>query len=92
MLIHTVQRGHYVRTLRPPSATGANLSVNQLVLSDVGQIVLYCTQHFPGRSAKDVSCEFIFLDDKRSTCNVNGGACTFLGMCLFYFIFFLMDR
>ena len=54
VLIHTVRRGHYVRTLRPPCSPGASLTVHQMALSDVGQIVLYCTQHFIGKSAKDV--------------------------------------
>ena len=60
VLIHTVRRGHYVRTLRPPCSPGASLTVHQMALSDVGQIVLYCTQHFIGKSAKDVRLTRIF--------------------------------
>ncbi len=62
MILHTVRKGHYVRTLRPPMETpcapGCTIEVNQLVLSDVGQIVLYCTQHQPGKSKKDVSTKY----------------------------------
>ncbi|XP_067686159.1 neurobeachin-like protein 1 [Haliotis asinina] len=45
VIIHTVRKGHYMRTLRPPSDPGSHLSIPLMVVSEIGQILLYCQEY-----------------------------------------------
>ena len=44
VILHTVRRGHYMRTLRPPCDPSSTLNIPLLAVSDMGQIILYCTE------------------------------------------------
>ena len=44
VILHTVRRGHYMRTVRPSCDPSCRLEIPLLVVSDMGQIVLYCTE------------------------------------------------
>ncbi|KAK2190684.1 hypothetical protein NP493_70g05046 [Ridgeia piscesae] len=52
VIVHTMRMGTYMRTLRPMCERSLQLSVTQLVLSDVGQICVYCEQHLPSKPTK----------------------------------------
>ncbi|ESO94157.1 hypothetical protein LOTGIDRAFT_232423 [Lottia gigantea] len=41
VIIHTVRKGHYMRTLRPPCEENYTISIPLLAVSDIGQVVLY---------------------------------------------------
>lgn len=43
VIIHTVRRGLYMRTLRPP----CTLNIPHMVMDDMGRIVLYCHETLP---------------------------------------------
>ncbi|XP_006816022.1 neurobeachin-like protein 1 [Saccoglossus kowalevskii] len=47
-IIHTVRKGHYVRTLRPTSDDPLPMSIPLLAVSEEGHIALYCEQRSPG--------------------------------------------
>lgn len=47
VIIHTVRRGHYMRTLRPPCTMGYTLNIPHMVMDDMGRIVLYCHETLP---------------------------------------------
>ena len=52
VITHTIRRGTYMRTLRPPVERGMTLSVvDHVVLSDVGHISLVCKQ-MHGKASK----------------------------------------
>ncbi|XP_041374666.1 neurobeachin-like protein 1 [Gigantopelta aegis] len=42
---HTVRKGHYVRTLRPPCDPHCSLTIPMLCVSEMGQIIVYTQQH-----------------------------------------------
>lgn len=44
MILHTVLKGHYTRTLRVPSQDGWTLDIPNMVVSEIGQIVVYCME------------------------------------------------
>ena len=50
-----------MRTLRPRWERGLQLSVEQIVLSDVGHICLYSEQHLPSKPAKQVRSQTFHL-------------------------------
>eukprot|EP00105_Crassostrea_gigas_P036363 XP_019920511.1 PREDICTED: neurobeachin-like protein 1 [Crassostrea gigas] len=47
VIIHTVRRGLYMRTLRPPCTMGYTLNIPHMVMDDMGRIVLYCHETLP---------------------------------------------
>ena len=47
VIVHTVRRGHYMRTLRPPCTMGYTLNIPHMVMDDMGRIVLYCHETLP---------------------------------------------
>ncbi|KAJ8319878.1 hypothetical protein KUTeg_001465 [Tegillarca granosa] len=47
IIVHTVRRGHYMRTLRPEYTMGYNLSIPYIALDEMGHIILYCHETFP---------------------------------------------
>ncbi|XP_033101707.1 neurobeachin-like protein 1 [Anneissia japonica] len=44
VIIHTVRKGHYIRTLQPQCKEGLGLYIPRLAISDEGHIVLHCQQ------------------------------------------------
>lgn len=44
VILHTVRRGLYMRTLRPSCDPSSRLDIPLLMVSDMGHIVLYCTE------------------------------------------------
>ncbi|XP_025103761.1 neurobeachin-like protein 1 isoform X2 [Pomacea canaliculata] len=44
VIVHTVRKGHYMRTLQPSCDPSSILDIPLLVVSDVGQIILYCVE------------------------------------------------
>ncbi|KAK7507554.1 hypothetical protein BaRGS_00001489, partial [Batillaria attramentaria] len=44
VILHSVRRGHYMHTLRPSCDPGSKLDIPLLCVSDMGQIMLYCTE------------------------------------------------
>ena len=60
VIIHTVRKGSYIRTLWPPCERMWSLSVELLCISDVGQICIYCKQSSSNVS-KEVWCCFDIL-------------------------------
>ncbi|ELT90958.1 hypothetical protein CAPTEDRAFT_18825 [Capitella teleta] len=57
VIIYTVRKGTYMRTLRPPHEKGWRLSVQMLAISEVGHVCVYC-QH---RSIQNPSQEKLTL-------------------------------
>ncbi|XP_052080874.1 neurobeachin-like protein 1 isoform X2 [Mytilus californianus] len=47
VILHTVRRGHYMRTLHPPCAMGYTLHIPLLAVDEMGRIILYCHEKFP---------------------------------------------
>ncbi|XP_021366386.1 neurobeachin-like protein 1 isoform X2 [Mizuhopecten yessoensis] len=47
VIVHTVRKGHYMRTLRPPCLTGYTLNIPMVVVDETGHIALYCHETFP---------------------------------------------
>lgn len=47
MIIHTVRKGHYMRTLRPSYTPGYGLSIPMLAVDEMGHIVVYCRETLP---------------------------------------------
>ncbi|XP_077997957.1 neurobeachin-like protein 1 isoform X2 [Glandiceps talaboti] len=43
-IIHTVRKGHYVRTLRPPCEDLLSLSIPLIAVSEEGHVAVYCEQ------------------------------------------------
>jgi hypothetical protein len=46
-MVHTVRKGHYMRTLRPSQTPGFNLDIPMLSVDDMGQIIIYCHETLP---------------------------------------------
>jgi hypothetical protein len=44
VIVHTIRRGLYMRTLRPTFDPAHHLDIAYLCVSDMGHIVLYCTE------------------------------------------------
>ncbi|XP_064646322.1 neurobeachin-like protein 1 isoform X2 [Lineus longissimus] len=44
IIIHTVMKGQYVRTLRPPTEMEQTLAIPLLVTSEIGQVCIFCKQ------------------------------------------------
>ena len=61
VIVHTVRKGLYLHTLLPPCEPSLTLSVEQLAISDVGHVCVYCRRGHPGRM-KEVT--FPSLPDK----------------------------
>jgi len=53
VIIHTVRKGFYVRTLQPVYDPGWDLSIDQLALSTMGHIAMYCQHSLRGKSSKE---------------------------------------
>ncbi|XP_060579246.1 neurobeachin-like protein 1, partial [Ruditapes philippinarum] len=47
VMVHTVRKGHYMRTLRPSQTPGFNLDIPMLSVDDMGQIIIYCHETLP---------------------------------------------
>ncbi|XP_076087925.1 neurobeachin-like protein 1 isoform X3 [Mytilus galloprovincialis] len=47
VILHTVRRGHYMKTLHPPCAMGYTLHIPLLAVDEMGRIILYCHETFP---------------------------------------------
>ncbi|KAL4217498.1 Neurobeachin-like protein 1 [Mactra antiquata] len=47
VMIHTVRKGHYMMTLRPPHTPGYTLNIPMLAVDDIGQIIVYCNEVLP---------------------------------------------
>ena len=47
MIIHTVRKGHYMRTLRPPNNPDYVMNIPMLAVDDMGHIIVYCHETFP---------------------------------------------
>ncbi|XP_076450797.1 neurobeachin-like protein 1 [Babylonia areolata] len=59
VILHTVRRGLYMRTLRPSCDPSCRLDIPLLMVSDIGQIVLYCTEtSMLGKTEKHVLHEY----------------------------------
>ncbi|CAH1788242.1 unnamed protein product [Owenia fusiformis] len=53
IMLHTVRKGHYMRTLRPHCERGHVMEIDHLALSDVGQIAIVSTQSMPDTPVKE---------------------------------------
>ena len=47
VIIHTVRKGHYMRTLRPPNNPDYVMNIPMLAVDDMGHIIVYCHETFP---------------------------------------------
>ena len=47
LIIHTVRKGHYMRTLRPPNNPDYVMNIPMLAVDDTGHIIVYCHETFP---------------------------------------------
>ena len=47
MIIHTVRKGHYMRTLRPPHNLDYVMNIPMLAVDDMGHVIVYCHETFP---------------------------------------------
>lgn len=47
VMIHTVRRGHYMRTLRPPTVPGYTHSIRMIAVDDMGRIVVCSHEVLP---------------------------------------------
>ena len=58
VIIHTVRKGHYMRTLRPPHNMDYVMNIPMLAVDDMGHIIVYCHETFPidPKVCTDVSC------------------------------------
>ena len=67
VITHTIRRGTYMRTLRPPVERGMTLSVvDHVVLSDVGHICVLSTQTH-GKATKQVRKNAVLYVTSRET-------------------------
>ncbi|XP_053386541.1 neurobeachin-like protein 1 [Mercenaria mercenaria] len=65
VMIHTVRKGHYMRTLRPSQTPGYNLNIPILTVDDMGQIVIYCHETLPIDPKVVTSLHLYSLNGKR---------------------------
>ena len=55
VIIHTLLKGHYVRTLQPPmERPGASLNIPAMCISDEGQIAIHCRQQLGSNKINQV--------------------------------------
>ncbi|KAK3083537.1 hypothetical protein FSP39_025014, partial [Pinctada imbricata] len=47
VVIHTVRRGHYLRSIRPPCTMGYTMNIPYIEMNNIGHIVIYCHERFP---------------------------------------------
>ncbi|KAJ8020057.1 Neurobeachin-like protein 1 [Holothuria leucospilota] len=53
VIVHTLLKGHYIRTLNPPNEKGLSITIPALAISDEGHIIIHCRQL--GRRANEES-------------------------------------
>lgn len=51
--IHSVLKGHYIMTLRTPCQPSWTLDIPRMVVSDTGQIILYCVERKQGQGPRE---------------------------------------
>ncbi|XP_052812655.1 neurobeachin-like protein 1 isoform X3 [Mya arenaria] len=59
VMVHTVRKGHYMRTLRPETSPGYNLNIPMIAVDEMGHIVIYCHESQPVQS-KTVTTLYLF--------------------------------
>lgn len=65
VIIHTVRKGHYMRTLRPPNNPDYVMNIPMLAVDDMGHIIVYCHETFPIDPKKIISLHVYSLNGKK---------------------------
>ncbi|GAB1600529.1 neurobeachin-like protein 1 isoform X2 [Argonauta hians] len=64
VIIHTVRKGHYMRTLQPPCDPKDCLNISQLDVADNGQICLFCEHYQTPRTSPKYSLHLYTINGK----------------------------
>lgn len=65
LIIHTVRKGHYMRTLRPPNNPDYVMNIPMLAVDDTGHIIVYCHETFPIDPKEIISLHVYSLNGKK---------------------------
>ncbi|CAI9726854.1 1 isoform X1 [Octopus vulgaris] len=64
VIIHTVRKGHYMRTLQPPCDPADCLNIPQIDVADNGQICLFCEHYQTPRTTTKYSLQLYTINGK----------------------------
>ncbi|XP_022079256.1 neurobeachin-like protein 1 [Acanthaster planci] len=70
VIIHTIMKGHYVRTLRPPALDPqAPLTIPLLALSDEGQVAAVCMPQYGKKASQELCSLHIYSINGKHLCD-----------------------
>ncbi|XP_038073345.1 neurobeachin-like protein 1 isoform X2 [Patiria miniata] len=70
VIIHTIMKGHYVRTLRPPVLDPqAPITIPCLALSDEGHVAAVCTPQYSKKTSQDLCSVHVYSINGKHICD-----------------------
>ncbi|XP_071822216.1 neurobeachin-like protein 1 isoform X2 [Apostichopus japonicus] len=77
VIVHTLLKGHYIRTLKPPNENGQEITIPLLAISDEGHIIIHC-RHLGRKANQESGSMHVYSINGKYQCsdlavgNVNG--------------------